>query len=408
AGTKRSAGTKRTGSTGRRRSGGTARSQGDSYGSEEEAAVSEKVLDACPIGKVVRKSVGEDGQYEYSRSKTAACRAPDNTEDASWSAAMQAEYPRPSWIDAAEAAVFSCSGGYVLQGSACVDSTTICPIDETLAKTTSVPAVSTTAGSGAKKTAAKIAAEQEAGKATVLRSLSTGLACSPSKLAVLTAIAGESGAVKLVCPANTYSDVVAGAGEGHLRCVGCPAGTTSTRGSFSAASCRKSCSAGKGVDRENPEADCLDCAEGEVVNANTGFCSVAEALLPCASRNRFLNLLEARACIGDNGRSDGGHWTVVDDAGSAAAGGTKTGTVGQGLYKIEGWYGADDCNAQVFGVNGQTGYSLTINSDTASITVGDKVMGMSNGGKDINVPGMSSCADFGKAQRGPVLYKYKP
>jgi hypothetical protein len=162
------------------------------------------------------------------------------------------------------------------------------------------------------------------------------------------------------------------------------------------------------VDPSNPDADCLDCAEGEVVDATTGICSVADALLPCSSRNRFLNVFEARACIGENGKSDGGRWTMIDDAGDNAAGGTKTGEIGPGVYKIEGWSGAEDCNAQMFGVDRQAQYSLAINSDTASIAVDGRQMAMSNGGKDIQVPGMSSCADLGKASKGSVLYKYKP
>jgi hypothetical protein len=405
----RAAKVKRTGSTVRRRSGGTARAQADQADEASEAASSSaKALDACPIGKVVKKSVGEDGQYEYYKSKTAKCGVPDNAEDKAWNAAMQAEYARPAWVEAAEAAVFSCSGGFVLQGSACADATAICPIGETLAKGTNVPVVSEIAPSGLKKTAAKIAAEKEAGTTTVYRSLSTGMPCTQPKLAILANIAGEGSAVKFVCPANMYSDVAQGTGAKHLRCTGCPAGTVSLRGSFQAGDCRKSCPAGKGIDPANPNADCLDCADGEVVDPNTGLCSVADALLPCTSRNRFLNRLEVKACIGDNGKSDGTRWIMVDDAGNGAGGGAKTGNIGPGLYKIEGWSGADDCNAHAFGIDVQASYSLAIDGDTATITVDGREMAMSNGGKDISVPGVSSCADFGKAQRGPVLYKYKP
>jgi hypothetical protein len=192
---------------------------------------------------------------------------PTNTAEKEYSASMNITLP--SWTQAEETVIFSCIDGYISKKQdkvdVCVNTQLFCPIGEVLAR---VIVAKKTEEEEAK---AEEGTEKKKAAAPTLKNTRTDTICVMPALAILRPIPSEATAVTLDCPVNTYSDVIPNAGTAHLRCVACPEGKVSLKGSFALSDCYKACDSGSVVNPDNPE-QCLPCSENSTYDEATKAC----------------------------------------------------------------------------------------------------------------------------------------
>ena len=162
----------------------------------------------CPIEKLLKKTVNDDGADVYYKTRTILCSAPENTEDKPWdmtdSKKLKQFTTKKSWISSDEAVYLECSDGYLLYQSACVSYDDFCPLNEILEK------------SGKKYTSpytddiCKVAPNSIAQKVSEEEN-DSGIV--------------QNKAYRLVCKEGYYTDT-----DNYVRCLKCPNNGTSTKG----------------------------------------------------------------------------------------------------------------------------------------------------------------------------------
>lgn len=162
----------------------------------------------CPIEKLLKKTVNDDGADVYYKTRTILCSAPENTEDKPWdmtdSKKLKQFTTKKSWISSDEAVYLECSDGYLLYQSACVSYDDFCPLNEILEK------------SGKKYTSpytddiCKVAPNSIAQKVSEEENDSDIV---------------QNKAYRLVCKEGYYTDT-----DNYVRCLKCPNNGTSTKG----------------------------------------------------------------------------------------------------------------------------------------------------------------------------------
>lgn len=162
----------------------------------------------CPIEKLLKKTVNDDGADVYYKTRTILCSAPENTEDKPWdmtdSKKLKQFTTKKAWISSDEAVYLECSDGYLLYQSACVSYDDFCPLNEILEK------------SGKKYTSpytddiCKVAPNSIAQKVSEEEN-DSGIV--------------QNKAYRLVCKEGYYTDT-----DNYVRCLKCPDNGTSTKG----------------------------------------------------------------------------------------------------------------------------------------------------------------------------------
>ena len=162
----------------------------------------------CPIEKLLKKTVNDDGADVYYKTRTILCSAPENTEDKPWdmtdSKKLKQFTTKKAWISSDEAVYLECSDGYLLYQSACVSYDDFCPLNEILEK------------SGKKYTSpytddiCKVAPNSIAQKVSEEEN-DSGIV--------------QNKAYRLVCKEGYYTDT-----DNYVRCLKCPNNGTSTKG----------------------------------------------------------------------------------------------------------------------------------------------------------------------------------
>ena len=221
-----SRGAARSGGTGR----GAARSGGTGRGSAGAGRVgvfaSEAVPDEkCPIGQSLKKIVDENGDFKYYVTSTETCDHPENAVETAWRRDMQIPLPL-SWIDPAEAVVFSCDRAFIQRANPrgktyCLDTAVICPIGVQLVR-----------------------GVDEAGGLKIVDP-TTEEACLLPALSTLRPVPGQAGKIELACSSNTFADVIPNAGSRVIQCSSCPLGFVAPGGAFGSGSCARRCPNGQ-------------------------------------------------------------------------------------------------------------------------------------------------------------------
>lgn len=162
----------------------------------------------CPIEKLLKKTVNDDGDDVYYKTKTVLCSAPENTEDKPWdmtdSKKLKQFTTKKAWISSDEAVYLECSDGYLLYQSACVSYDDFCPLNEILEKSGkkyTSPYTDDTCNIAPNSIAQKVSEEE-----------------NDSDIA-------QNKAYRLVCKEGYYTDT-----DNYVRCLKCPNNGTSTKG----------------------------------------------------------------------------------------------------------------------------------------------------------------------------------
>lgn len=162
----------------------------------------------CPIEKLLKKTVNDDGADVYYKTRTILCSAPENTEDKPWdmtdSKKLKQFTTKKSWISSDEAVYLECSDGYLLYQSACVSYDDFCPLNEILEKSGkkyTSPYTDDTCKVAPNSIAQKVSEEEN----------DSGIV--------------QNKAYRLVCKEGYYTDT-----DNYVRCLKCPNNGTSTKG----------------------------------------------------------------------------------------------------------------------------------------------------------------------------------
>lgn len=162
----------------------------------------------CPIEKLLKKTVNDDGDDVYYKTKTILCSAPENTEDKPWdmtdSKKLKQFTTKKAWISSDEAVYLECSDGYLLYQSACVSYDDFCPLNEILEKSGkkyTSPYTDDTCKVAPNSIAQKVSEEE-----------------NDSDIA-------QNKAYRLVCKEGYYTDT-----DNYVRCLKCPNNGTSKKG----------------------------------------------------------------------------------------------------------------------------------------------------------------------------------
>lgn len=162
----------------------------------------------CPIEKLLKKTVNDDGADVYYKTRTILCSAPENTEDKPWdmtdSKKLKQFTTKKAWISSDEAVYLECSDGYLLYQSACVSYDDFCPLNEILEKSGkkyTSPYTDDTCKVAPNSIAQKVSEEEN----------DSGIV--------------QNKAYRLVCKEGYYTDT-----DNYVRCLKCPNNGTSTKG----------------------------------------------------------------------------------------------------------------------------------------------------------------------------------